>query len=255
MQRLITTLSVLLLFAVGLSAQDIITKKDGSEIEAKVVEVDEHVVKYLLFAEPEGPLYTISKEDLLLIHYASGRSEVFGQREIPYYDYNPRSAVQGLRPGMKYNELKNLYDTALYSSMPGDPHNPALMGVCSWLVPGLGQMLCGESERGLYFLAGSLGCGVGAFAGMLITSAGATAEDSVATLVGGTLFLLCPLAMAGVDIWSIVDAVKVAKVKDMYQQDLRRQNNFSLDLRPSLNAVQNAGGIRYAPGMTLALTF
>jgi flagellar biosynthesis GTPase FlhF len=58
-------------------AQDIITKMDGSEIRAKVTEVDPNVVKYKLYDNQTGPTYVILKSELFRIKYENGRIEVF----------------------------------------------------------------------------------------------------------------------------------------------------------------------------------
>ena len=58
-----------------------------------------------------------------------------------------------------------------------------------------------------------------------------------------------------VEIWSIVDAVRVAKVKNMYEQDLRKKYSLDVDLYPSVNYVQTSGGVKPTAGLSLALKF
>ncbi|MDR2773376.1 MAG: hypothetical protein LBC19_01310 [Tannerella sp.] len=58
-------------------AQDVITKKDGSDIRAKVVETDNSVVKYKLYDNLSGPTYVVSKSELFMIKYEGGRKELF----------------------------------------------------------------------------------------------------------------------------------------------------------------------------------
>ena len=58
-------------------AQDIITKKDGVDIKAKVLEVGLSQITYKKFTNLEGPIYTISISDILMITYANGEREVF----------------------------------------------------------------------------------------------------------------------------------------------------------------------------------
>ncbi len=55
-------------FSAETSAQDLITKKDGNEIKAKVLEIDNGNVRYRLFDEPEGVIYTIRKNDILVMN-------------------------------------------------------------------------------------------------------------------------------------------------------------------------------------------
>ena len=55
MKRFILAMAVLLMSSAMVSAQDIITKKDGQDIKVKVLEVGNSEVRYRLFEEPEGP--------------------------------------------------------------------------------------------------------------------------------------------------------------------------------------------------------
>jgi hypothetical protein len=53
-----------------------------------------------------------------------------------------------------YNINKDKFDFHQYIPEYGDPYNPAVSGICSLIVPGLGQMMCGETGRGLAFMGG-----------------------------------------------------------------------------------------------------
>ncbi|MDR2775343.1 MAG: hypothetical protein LBC19_11505 [Tannerella sp.] len=78
--RKIVSILVLLLFTGAVSlvkAQDVITKKDGSEIRAKVVEKDNSTVRYKLYDNPSGPTYVVEKSELFMIKYEGGRKELF----------------------------------------------------------------------------------------------------------------------------------------------------------------------------------
>lgn len=63
----------------AIQAQDIITYKDGSEVEAKVLEVNSNSVKYKKFSMPDGPTYEVSKTEVFMIKYPSGHKDVFNQ--------------------------------------------------------------------------------------------------------------------------------------------------------------------------------
>jgi hypothetical protein len=58
-------------------AQDNIILKNGDEIKAKVLEVTITDVKYKKYENQEGPIYTISKSDILMIKYENGQKDVF----------------------------------------------------------------------------------------------------------------------------------------------------------------------------------
>ena len=58
-------------------AQDIITKKDGTDIQAKVLEVNENEVKYKRYDYLDGPIFTMLKSDILIVRYENGTNDVF----------------------------------------------------------------------------------------------------------------------------------------------------------------------------------
>ena len=66
-----------------LSAQDIIVKKDGSIIKAKVLELTETCVIYKSFTNPEGPSYSIKIENILSLTYENGEEEKFKNSSVP----------------------------------------------------------------------------------------------------------------------------------------------------------------------------
>ncbi len=62
MSRIILLLAVIILHAFSASAQDNIHRKGGEVIHGKVIEVGLDEIKYRLASEPDGPIYSISKE-------------------------------------------------------------------------------------------------------------------------------------------------------------------------------------------------
>ncbi|MBR5255429.1 MAG: hypothetical protein IKV62_01465 [Bacteroidales bacterium] len=65
------------LFGCVMYAQDIITKKDGTDIQTKVTEVGESQISYKKFSNLNGPVYTISISDVLMITYENGEREMY----------------------------------------------------------------------------------------------------------------------------------------------------------------------------------
>ncbi|GEM_PF-512622 len=60
------------------SAQDVITQKNGEEIQAKVLEVGAKDVKYKRFGNDTGPTYTLKASDIFMIKYENGEKDMFG---------------------------------------------------------------------------------------------------------------------------------------------------------------------------------
>ena len=74
------------LFIIGIldvaSAQDIITLKNGDEIQAKVNDARLSVVKYTKFDNQTGPVYTVDKADIFMIKYENGTKDVFDYQPV-----------------------------------------------------------------------------------------------------------------------------------------------------------------------------
>lgn len=157
--------------------------------------------------------------------------------------------------GLKYRQLKDIYDYKLYAPSVWDKHKPALAGVASYFIPGLGQMVCGEVGRGFLWLGGTVASCVVTTTGFMYWIIGAFA-GSKAVSVGG--FATCMLGLGSyttIYVCQIVDAVRVAKIKNMYEQDRMSAYTLDLELFPSINFTQTPSGVKPAAGLTLALNF
>lgn len=238
-------------------AQDIITNTYGVDIKAKVLEVGINEVKYKLYDEPEGATYIVKKSDILLIRYESGRNEVFNK--TPYVadysslpTYSNREPVEGIAPGMEYKELKKLYNPKDYTPVMGDRYSPAWTGVASGFIPGLGECINGEWGRGLLKFAGvAIMNGVFWGAGLNGTYNYAT-ERWHENVFAEIMVMSCSI---GIEVWSIIDAVQIAKIKNMYEQDLKKTYSFDMKVYPSINYINAGNTIQPVVGATLALQF
>lgn len=156
------------------------------------------------------------------------------------------SAAQTVDAQYKVNKHK--YDRKSYTYQPGDPYNPAVCGVVSFLIPGVGQMIASETGRGVAFLAGYVGCWVvyGVGIGTAATSTSTYQLGSGAGLALAGLF-----GAIAVDIWATVDAVRVAKVNNLAWRD-EYTPGTGLQISPDLKLLP---GQKVAPGLTLTYNF
>ena len=264
MKRVIVAALFMVLSAMEIHAQDIITLK------AKVLEVGISEIRYHKFSNPDGPVYSLLKSDVLLVRYENGENEVFpvvsptrsfqeqdANENILHPLYADESKVE-LTKNMKYRQYKDLYSPQDYRHASGDPYSRALAGIASAVIPGLGQGLDGEWGRAAGFFAGYLACS-------LVSEAGTkyTYDDyGNAIAVEYTNMAVCA-AFAGlaVYIWSICDAVRVAKIKNMYSQDVHKKYGaVSFDVKPCLAMVpaSSPSGISYltpSAGFALSVRF
>lgn len=233
-------------------AQDIITTREGKDIKAKVIEINSTEIKYLDYENLEGPTYVMDKSEVLIIRYQNGKNEVFNNAAQPQEDtYEPQNLY--IFDGMEYKDYKNLYNHRYYSRQFGDPYNPTLAGVASFLIPGLGQGLCDEWGRGLAIFGGNV---LGSLA-YLSTIAGTMQGTYDVLYANPSVLLIGASLLTAYDIWNIVDAVHVAKIKNMYYQDLqgRLQANIDVNLTPCISYIYTPEAYTPVMGLSLNLGF
>ena len=68
---------------VSVFAQDVITMKNGENIQALIQEIGLSEIKYKKIENPNGPDYTLIKTDVLMIKYANGSTDVFAESATP----------------------------------------------------------------------------------------------------------------------------------------------------------------------------
>ena len=91
MGKILLSLALAAAFAIPSFAQDIVILKNGTSIDAKVLEVDDNYVRYKKFNNPDGPTYTAKKETISEIRYKNGSKEIFNQAKATSPDKNPNS--------------------------------------------------------------------------------------------------------------------------------------------------------------------
>lgn len=180
------------------------------------------------------------RKSLLIITLASVCSICQAQniREPEQRDaFTDKSTVQVV-PNMSYKNIRKLYKPRFYKPSLYDHYQPGLSGFLSFLVPGVGQMTCHEGGRGAAFLLSNAACIVGAYSSGYRSGA-----------------YICLGAALVIDIVSIVDAVNVAKVKNMYENDLRTQRGAELSFAPMVDCFEFDGTLQPTVGMRLAVNF
>ena len=81
MRKFFSALFVFTLFISVSKAQDIITKKTGEDILAKILEVTSTEVKYKKHDNPDGPTFSSLISDILMIRYDNGTKDIFDQEK------------------------------------------------------------------------------------------------------------------------------------------------------------------------------
>lgn len=254
MRRIALIIAAVFFSSIWVQAQDLITKRDGQDIKGKVLEISANDVKYKLYDEPDGPTYVVKKSEILMIRFESGRDEVFNQDlGLLYTDKEP---VENVSLFLKYRHLKHLYNYKEFTPSPFDRYSPTWSGVASLFLPGLGQMICNEAGRGFAFLGGYMCCySIGALSTTIGTGYdedGNVVHNSPGSTIAGMVLITGALA---INVISIIDATRVAKVKNMYEQDLRKQYSLEMNVYPSFNYAMMGNTYQPTAGLTLAVRF
>ena len=63
-------------------AQDILVKKNGDELQVKILEITPDLVKYKNFNNLEGPTISVYKRETFMIRYANGTKEVLTPQPV-----------------------------------------------------------------------------------------------------------------------------------------------------------------------------
>lgn len=220
---------------VGLFAQDVITKTDGTEIQATVTQIGTNEIKYIRYGTT-APVYTLLKSDIFMIKYEDGTKDVF-----------KKEPAQRVNRQQTYNNNTALYDTPLktYKYTCGDPINPNGArksafgsGIASFFIPGLGQFINGDVGAGFLFLGGNIICST-----VMVN----TRNEGVfvAALLGGIT----------INIWSIVNAAQVAKRVNVARGYELGRNTY-LQIEPTLIPQNNLFQPNdYAYGMNVRVSF
>lgn len=165
-----------------------------------------------------------------------------------------------------YKDLKGIYNPKEYVKQDADPYNAGWYECASFFVPGIGQLLSGEVWRGLAFLGGE------AILMGIITDTASEIEKIAVTNERGFLtgytdetkgkknmaILLSALGLdLGLAIWSSIDAARVAKVKNMYYQDLiGGKTPVELSFAPAFSfAPSQSGSTQMSAGLALQVKF
>ena len=120
--RIFTVLILFFLYATAIHAQeqkyDLIIKNDGTKIESVVQYVELDVIKYKNFNNLEGPLYSISKEDVATILYANGTVDVFQKdKQLPEIKKTNEEICDDLKSD--FNRALKLRDLGYGLCLPG----------------------------------------------------------------------------------------------------------------------------------------
>lgn len=167
---------------------------------------------------------------------------------------------------VRYSDIKGNYNPKEYVKQATDPYHVGWYEATSFFIPGIGQLLSGETWRGLAFMGGE------AILVSVITTAAENVANVAITNESGFLtgytdskvgkrnmaVMLTALGLdLGLSIWSSIDARNVARVKNMYYQDLiNGKKSVELSFAPTVSlAPDPSGALQPCAGVSMQLKF
>jgi hypothetical protein len=96
MKKLIFLLTMCVVF--NLSAQDIIVKRDGDELQCRILEVSKNEVKYKRWANQDGPAFSEKKSNIFMIKYENGDKDVIAHSSSASDSYAVSSGMNSVDP-------------------------------------------------------------------------------------------------------------------------------------------------------------
>lgn len=162
--------------------------------------------------------------------------------------------IQAVTCRMKYRQYRHYYRAKDYVKDFDDKYSPAGLGVASFFIPGLGQGIADKwgAAAGFFFSDIVLTTGfVLSFEYTFdrynrLTDVDATYLTGIA--IGDQLLLKT---------WSVVDAVRTAKIKNLYIRDMRKlHSGLDIDMAPYFTyAPSSATPYQPVAGLSLKMTF
>ncbi|MCI6725352.1 MAG: hypothetical protein MR446_02770 [Bacteroidales bacterium] len=87
------------------NAQDLIVKRDGTIIQAKVTKVSKDEIEFKKWSNQDGPQYTLPVSDIFAINYMNGEKDTFDHVSAPA---QPAASTSSQQPGITQVKIENL---------------------------------------------------------------------------------------------------------------------------------------------------
>jgi len=261
--RLLISLALFLVVSYKSYGQDVIVKKSGEEINAKVEQINDSDIKYHKADNQTGPLYTILKSDIFMIRYANGTKDVFGNQQTPAENKPVVSSkvsfnASDLSYARKASTLGYVLAVPIIvlgvtaGAVQGNTDVSVPVGAAATLVAGIGIPLvssgAGKTRR-ITGVEGSQGMRLAAWIGY-----GMTIVDAL-TLIGiGSSGGYVPSGLTySVAILGAASSVLMAsEAKQVYNQSSELMKGVSI--RPVLGTTRNLYG-RVCPTIGIRMNF
>ena len=223
-------------------AQDVIVKQDGSTILSKVMEINSAEIKYKKWSNVDGPIYAISRSEVLSINYQNGEVEVFSTMIEDDLD----NLVNSFQGTMEYRNKGKESRLVVGEHELTDEEIKACFGE-----QGYNEYLSAQSKLrtsnvfgtlGLVFLAPAVG---GLLCGVVLNSPSAYLIGSVSSAIS------IPSIVVEIVLYS-VGKKGIVSMANSYNHRNKNRQSANLQVFPSIIINNQFGG---AAAVTLSLNF
>lgn len=251
MKRIISLLVLAICAIQALMAQDIIVTRQSERIDAKVTEVTENEVRYKKTSNPDGPVFVLSKSNIVSIIYANGEVQLFNDTNEE--QKRPSSAIS--QPRLQHGDRKPDPNMILYRKNGKIVAKNTIINEAIYLRTLLGneEYENYQSAQKAYYRGTTMVTfgWIDAAAGLLTTVIGTKDNNSGAVAVG---LLLCVAADILIPVGYIVQGVnagRISRIAEAHNRDARLQYGMAIGMSPAI--LPTGDGI--APGIGLTLHF
>ena len=217
---------------------DLVISTQGDTIVCKIDSITESLLYYHIVQKTGGVQYGMPLNMLQSYSYNTISDE--------QYTYKNGIATFSSFDKESYKYLKSKYVKQPYSYNSTDKYSPQAAGFMA-LIPSVGHIYTGEPLRGIVFLggmAGSFGLYAYGFSNIELFGGKDETLPGIAMITGFVGFVVFY-------IWNIVDAVQVAKVKNL----AIRNNDISLKILPNFEFPTAYNQLTNNVGVRLVLSF
>ena len=153
----------------------------------------------------------------------------------------------------QYWREKAEYNTDGYRYQITDQFSPELAAYKSLFLTGNGQHYLGKKARGIAFKVGSATCWAVILYGWFVYIVGVDLNGDGEYYDGDGVMIAGATGVILMKAWSVLDAIKVAKVYNMVWRDKRGETQMSIKIKPYLgtNPSNNLTNV----GLSVKLTF
>ena len=225
-------------FVVHSQNLDLVVSTKGDSIVCKIDSITESHIYYKVMSKTGGYQQGLTLDLLQSYSYNT-------VTEDQYYYRNGIATFKSVDT-ISYKYLKMKYSKVPYKRMDSDKYSPDVAFLLS-LIPGCGHIYAGEPLRGLFFIGG-MG---GSFGLMYYGASNIELFSDEDDTFAGILLLSGFIGFTTFYIWNMIDAVKVAKVKNL----AFRNNDISLKVLPNFEFTSLSHQPTNNFGIRLILTF